>query len=106
MTGPELMRRDVHPAEVLMPDGSLHLQARVFVTSQRLIAYTRDREGRIVKALELALAGDPPVASRASLNGGNLELATTAGAVIVNQGAGCGCGSPLKALGTPVSWTA
>jgi hypothetical protein len=109
----ELLRRDIHPAEILMPSGALVREARVFVTTDRVLVYRRV-DGTIVKEYELPLA-DPGIvpAQRGSLNGGRLEMtcrfALSDGEqllpVIVNQGAGCGCGSPLKALAPPVGWT-
>ncbi len=100
----ELLRRDIHPAEVLMPSGELIREARVFVTTERVLAW-KMREGRVQQVLALELAGDPPPASRQSLNGGQLELQCAEGVLFVNQGAGCGCGSPLKALAPPLAWT-
>jgi hypothetical protein len=114
---PELLRRDVHPAEVLLPDGRLLLDARVFVTDRRLLVWKAGDAG-VRQVLEMPLAAEAPAASRQSLNGGNLELVVREVAqagkgtlsrqatVLVNQGHGCGCGSPLKALAAPVSWTA
>lgn len=101
---PELLRRDIHPAEVLLPGGELLRETRVFVSDRRLLAY-KMRDGHIQRVAELDLAGEAPTPSRASLNGGNLELDCRIGTVFVNQGAGCGCGSPLKALATPIPWT-
>lgn len=109
MGAPELLRRDVHPAEVLLPGGRLLLEARVFVTDRRLLVW-KVKDGRVQQVVEMALVGEPPQASRQSLNGGHLELAVvsqddhSSRAVLVNQGAGCGCHSPLKLLGSPVPW--
>lgn len=113
MSAPELLRRDIHPAEVLMPSGALILEARVFVTNKRVLVYKRGQEG-IALAHELALAEEAPRASRGTLNGGRLELKCRFDLsegeqvlpVTINQGGGCGCGSPLKAMKAPVSWTA
>lgn len=100
----ELLRRDVHPAEVLLPGGRLLRETRAFVTDRRVLAYKR-QDGQIQRVLDLELVGEPPTASRASLGGGTLELECEDGVVFVNQGSGCGCGSPLKALAPPVGWT-
>lgn len=104
----ELLRRDIHPAEVLLPDGELLREARVFVTSERLLVWQK-REGQVRQVLALDLVMAPPP-SRASLNGGSLELGCWVDGeeqpVYVNPGRGCGCGSPLKALAPPVGWKA
>jgi len=97
----------VHPAELLLPDGRLLRELRVFITSRRLLAYRASADGQIVKALELALADPCTVpANRGTLGQGRLEVRLADGATAwVNAGQGCGCGSPLKALGAPVGWT-
>lgn len=97
------MRRDVHPAEVLMPDGSMLTGVRVFVTSHRVIVYAHEGDFKRVAELELL---EPGVieANRGTLGSGRLECRTPEGTAWVNQGRGCGCGSKLKALGTPVAW--
>lgn len=101
----ERLCRDVHPAEVLTPDGTVIKGARVFATTHRLLVW--QAAGRNVEqTVNIALAepGSVP-ANRGGLNGGRLECATKDGTFWVNQGRGCGCGSPLKALGAPVSWS-
>lgn len=102
----ELMRRDVHPAEVALPDGSVLTGVRVFVTDRRLIAF-RAVEGRIDKVADLELADPCSVpANRGTLGQGRLEARLADGGTAwVNRGHGCGCGSPLLALGIPVPWT-
>jgi hypothetical protein len=109
----ELLRRDIHPAEVLLPDGRLLLEARVFVTDRRVLVY-KVQDGRIMQVRDLTLIEPGCVtASRSSLNGGRIEVEVLGehggraetGTLIVNQGAGCGCGSPLKAYAPPVPWT-
>lgn len=104
----ELLRRDVHPAELLLPSGILMRDLRVFVTSRRLLAFTATPEGSIEQCLEVALEQPCSVpASRGSLGQGRLEVRLEDGSTVwVNTGHGCGCGSPLKALGAPVPWTA
>jgi hypothetical protein len=118
MTDGELLRRDVHPAEILMPDGSMLTGVRVFVTTHRLLAYqVRDRTIKRVVDLELVESGSVPL-DRQTLGRGRLECRVwservpSAGGTVraehtawVNQGRGCGCGSPLKALKAPCGWT-
>jgi hypothetical protein len=104
MAAPELLCRDVFPSEVLLPDGRLLLEARAFVTNRRLLVW-KVADGRVRQVVEMALAGEPIRPRRDSLNGHHLELETTDGIVLVNQGHVCGCGSPLKALAPPVGWT-
>lgn len=103
----ELLRRDVHPAEVLLPDGTLLSSVRVFVTSRRLVAFKAGNEGEISRVLDLALEQPCSVpASRATLGQGALEAKLADGGTAwINRGHGCGCGSPLKALAPPVGWT-
>jgi len=107
------MRRDVHPAEVSLPDGSIVTGARVFVTSHRLLAWkvTQERRGtelgKIEQVVNLRIE-DPfsVVASRNTLlSTQTIEVETTEGTAYVNRGRGCGCHSPLKALAAPVPWS-
>lgn len=103
----EVMARDVHPAEVLMPDGTMLTRCRVFVTSHRMLAFGVG-EGRAIKVLaELELAEPYSVpADRSTLKAGRLEIRTSTGETAwVNRGRGCGCGSALNALGQPAPWT-
>lgn len=89
-----------------MPDGSMRTSLRVFVTTHRLIAYqVVDRTIKRVVDLELVEPGSVPL-DRQTLGRGSLECRTPEGTAWVNQGRGCGCGSPLKALKAPVGWTA
>lgn len=101
----EVLRRDVHPAEVACPDHSV-LTGRVFVTSHRLIVW-REAGREIEKTLDVELSEPFSVpAYRGSLQGA-LECVTDEGTYWVNHGRGCGCGqTALKALGPPVPWTA
>lgn len=103
--GQELLRRDVHPADILLPDQTLVRDVRVFVTSRRLIAF-KAVGGAIEKVLDLELAEPCSVpANRGTLANGRLEATLADGTTAwVNKGAGCGCGSPLKALAEPVPW--
>ena len=102
----ELLRRDVHPAEVSMPDGTVHMGVRVFVTNRRLIAYraTPDRQIELVLNEYLQEPCTVP-ASRNTLGQGALEARLLDGGTAwINRGQGCGCGSPLLALGSPAPW--
>jgi hypothetical protein len=102
----EVLRRDVYPAEVLMPDGIVLSGVRAFVTSHRVLAYRETDGRRIELAAELHLTDPWSVpADRSTLHAGQLECRTPEGTAWINRGHGCGCGSPLKALGSPVPWT-
>lgn len=102
----ERLVRDVHPAELLMPDQTLLRDVRVFITSRRLVAFAARADGSIERAVDVELEQPCSVpASRASLTG-SLEARTADGQTVwVNRGRGCGCHSPLKALAPPVPWT-
>lgn len=104
---PELLRRDVHPAEISLPDGEVLTGVRVFVTTRRLIAYRALEHGEIEKALDAELKQPCTVpGNRGTLGQGALEVRLHDGHTAwVNRGSGCGCGSPLKALAAPVPWT-
>lgn len=104
--GGEKLIRDVHPADVLLPDGRMVTGARVFVTSHRLLAYNVQGHGDIVQALDVELEQPGTVpASRGTLGNGRLEARLADGSTAwINRGAGCGCHSPLKALAAPVKW--
>ena len=99
------MARDIYPARVVMVDGRAERACRVFVTSQRVVVY-RLSAGRIVRLAEHELAEGSSVApDRSSLMvGRSLEVETSDGVLVVEREAGCGCGSPLKALGPPIEW--
>lgn len=104
---PELLRRDVHPAEVALGPEIL-TGVRVFVTSKRLLAFRATAQGRIELALDEPLSEPCSVpASRATLGQGQrLEARLADGRTAwINRGSGCGCGSPLKALAAPVPFT-
>jgi hypothetical protein len=107
--GGETLARDVFPAEIAFPDGTVLRDVRAYATSHRLVAYGVRGEG-IVALLDVQLAepGSIPV-SRSSLTGsGRLEARTAEGTYWVNRGRGCGCSGPtrvLKAYAPPVSWT-
>ncbi len=102
----ELLRRDIHPAEISI-DGTAYTALRVFVTDRRLLAFGTDARNQIVQLLDLQLEQPCSVpASRGSLVG-CLEARLADGRTAwINRGHGCGCGSPLKALGPPAPWTA
>lgn len=99
----ERLHRDVHPAEVTLEDRAM-TGVRVFVTSERLLAY-QAHAGQIHQVLDEPLAQPASVpASRSTLQG-SLEVRLADGRTAwINRGAGCGCGSPLKALVAPVGW--
>lgn len=110
------MRRDVFPAEIRMPDGAMVTGVRVFVTSHRLVAVAHDAQsGRMDRVVDLELVEPGSVdADRGTLGQGSISVLvwlesesrtrSEQGTCWVNAGTGCGCGSPLKALGTPVPW--
>lgn len=103
MTG-EKLRRDVHPAEVALPDGTVLQGLRVFVTSHRVVGFAAGAGGRVERVLDMELVEPFSVpASRGSLSG-SLECVTPEGTSWINRGRGCGCGSPLNALAPPVDW--
>lgn len=102
----ERLVRDVHPAELALPDGQVLTGARVFVTSERLLAYRATPDRRIERAVDLELAQPCSVpASRNTLHGALEVRLADGGTAWINRGRGCGCSSPLKALAAPVSWT-
>lgn len=102
----ETLHRDVYPAEVLLPDGSILVGVHVFVTSHRLLAYS-EASGRRVGleyGADLAEVGSVP-ADMSTMRAGQLECKLGVGGTAwVNLGRGCGCGSPLKAMKPPVGW--
>lgn len=99
------MVRDVFPAEVSMSDGSVLTRVRVFVTSKRLIAWREIDKRELVKVLDEPIVSHDGTPDRSSPGEGmriTIDLGTRT--AIVNKGAGCGCGSALKALSTPIPW--
>lgn len=103
----EVMRRDVYPAEIVMPDGELITGVHAFVTSHRVLLYSEiaHREIALTHDLPLAVAWSVP-GDRNTLRQGHLQLdLQDGGTAWLNAGSGCGCGSPLKSMDAPVSWT-
>jgi hypothetical protein len=101
----ELLRRDVHPAEVSTPDGSVFKRCRAFVTSERLIVW-QEADRKVKVALDVALTEPSAVPPNRGSLFGSLECETEHGTYWVNAGRGCGCGQMvLKALGPPAPWT-
>ncbi|HET6866293.1 MAG TPA: hypothetical protein VFH80_10230 [Solirubrobacteraceae bacterium] len=104
----ERLVRDVHPAEVALPDGRVLTNVRAFVTDRRLLVYWATPNRQIVRQLDAELEQPCSVpASRGTLSANaRLEVRLADGSTAwVNRGRGCGCSSPLKALAAPVSWT-
>jgi hypothetical protein len=104
--GAERLCRDLHPVEVTL-GGQVIKAARVFITTNRVVAY---REGGgptgrkvPVVALSVDLAEEAPQPSRTGLTA-SMALETSEGTVYLNRGAGCGCHSVLKVLGPLVAW--
>jgi len=106
-TAVETLCRDIFPAEIACPDGSVLRDVRAFVTSGRLVVWAAPN-GQPVQVLDVPLT-DPGsvVPSRMLSRYGSLGLDTPAGRYFVNRGRGCGCTGPtrvLKALGAPAEW--
>ena len=104
----EVLLRDVHPAQVVMPDGSIVRGARVFVTSRRALIYGVDlatREVLVVGDLAITEPGIIPPGKGTLGPSESLELRTPVGTAWLTRDRGCGCGSPLKALSAPVGWS-
>jgi hypothetical protein len=98
----ELLRRDLFPMELSFSDGRVVKEARVFITTYRLLAWTIENSTiQVVADIELTESVE---ANRGTLPG-SLAVETTEGTVYVNKGRGCGCHSPLKGLSAPVPWT-
>lgn len=100
----ERMHRDLFPCDVTLDGHVVATNARVFVTSGRLLVYKAE-ERRCVLAFQSPLQrGAPEIQrDRASLVG-RLEVSTSSGVVYLNRSRGCGCGSPLRVLPRPVGW--
>lgn len=101
----EVMRRDVYPAEILMPDGELIRNVRAFVTTHRVLLFAAgpDREIDLHRELTLTEAWSVP-GDRNTLRQGSIQLDVEEGTAWLNAGSGCGCGSPLKAMAAPLTW--
>lgn len=79
---------------------------RVFITTHRLLAYRARPDRSIEPVLDEALSQPCTVpGSRGSLFGQLEVRLADESTAWVNPGRGCGCGSPLRALGAPVGWT-
>ena len=99
------MLRDVHPAEVLLKDGTLITGARVFLTNERCIVWALDQKRSIVNRVEFEITETDATASRSTMQEGErFEVFGLTQGLTINKGQGCGCGSPLKALAPPINW--
>ena len=99
----ERLVRDVYPAEVLLPDGKFIKGIRVFITTHRIYGY--DAQGQtVVEVINFPLSDIDQIPRSRSTLIGNLQLSTEVGNFYVNKGQGCGCGSILKALPSPINW--
>jgi hypothetical protein len=94
----EILHRDCFPVDVTLGDRVVARQARVFVTSRRVLIYA----GNMQKVYEAEIS-NAPERNRGSLVG-PLDLNVAEGVLWLNRSGGCGCHSPLKALSPPVSW--
>jgi hypothetical protein len=102
----EHLCREVFPANVLLPDGALWRTVACYITNERLVVFFTDSFGMIVPRLIADLL-EPVTPSMNSLMGSQrIEVKIAGGTVWVNRDRGCGCGSPLKTMGSPWSWTA
>jgi hypothetical protein len=100
----EVLVRDVFPADVLLADGRLVREAHVFVTSSRMLVWTKTAAGAINDPIEIAVAAQvAPSRNTLGINE-TLHIETATGTAHVNRAQGCGCGSPLKALAAPADW--
>jgi hypothetical protein len=97
----ETMCRDIFPADVIEVGGAVYSNVRVFITDQRMIVW-RLKKGVREIALDVALS--EPIAADRSVLDYTLEVTTLTRGFLVNQRKGCGCHSPLKALGAPAEW--
>jgi hypothetical protein len=99
----EMLARDHFPVEIYAPHVSPvpHL-GRVFITTERVIVWTRDADGRVSKLLEEPVL-EPVERDRGTLRG-QVSVQTAGGPIYVTRASGCGCGNPLKALAPPVCW--
>ena len=101
----EVLLRDVHPAELLLPDGQLLRNVRVFVTTARVTAWSVTPAGSLRQVADIDLT-DTIIPSRNTLGiSEQIEIATVEGKAFLNRAQGCGCGSPLKALPAPAPWS-
>ena len=99
----EVLHRDVHPAEVLMPDGSIIKTARIFASQYRVLVYVSEQPRRDIKLVaELVLANEGTIPASAEGLAGRLEARTSDGTAWINRARGCGCKTPeLAALEAP-----
>jgi hypothetical protein len=105
-TDTELLARDIHPADVLLPSGRLISNCRVFITSERIVAWVAkpDRTLEVIVQLPLAERGSVERTRNSLSVGARVQAETSEGTVWINRAQGCGCGSPLKALSAPAPW--
>lgn len=87
--------RDVFPAEVTAPDGTLHRKVRAVLSRERLYVFAE------VDGAPAAVVSEPWVEEGSTVGAAwsrrPFTVATEEGRWIVNHGYGCGCSSPLRA---------
>lgn len=103
----EVLRRDVYPAEVLLPNGKILVGVHVYATSHRVLVYSEVAHRRIelTHELKLTVPFSVPGDRNTLRQGASLQVDTPEGTAWVNAGSGCGCGSALKVMAAPISWT-
>jgi len=90
--------RNVFPAEVVLPDGSLKTQALVKVTRERVYVWHGERDLIVDEAHGLDADGLAELPPSYAMRANALRIPLDGGTLTVNKGKGCGCSSPLKSF--------
>lgn len=89
------------PAQIVLPDGTLHRIAKVIAASEGLYVYDRvphDRVNGLDPAWYAPIDFDKTATPRTgyATREKNVRISTGAGEVVISPLVGCGCGLPLK----------
>jgi hypothetical protein len=101
----EALCREVYPANVLLPDGTLLRSLAAYVTTARLVVFATDSFGMIGPVWDADLVVPIGASMNSLMAHERIEAITDRGAVWINRDRGCGCGSPLKTMASPWSWS-
>lgn len=97
----ETMARDIFPADVIEVGGRVFSNVRVFVTDQRIVVW---RAKKSIPEIVINLALSEAVTPSQNVLEETLEVTTLTQGFLVSKRQGCGCHSPLKAIGPPAAW--
>jgi hypothetical protein len=95
----EVLKRDVYPAQVLMPDGTLLRACRAFVSDRRVLVLDRNRT--LLADVEIEHGFVPASGQTLGYNERVEARTLDGGSIWILRERGCGCGAPVKSMASP-----